>query len=195
MQTSSGPRSDHAPRPATYLGRNCRMVWNCNSGAGLDPCHRRPKSRREPSSRRHALLHMRAVRFGRQWSFPPVTCVVAEQAGSNDVVSGVGTTLGSRMEMLCGASEDFRQFSRPAVYRQTRVQGFIPQREIAVKAAPPLCDHLLTAQILQCFHGTGTPFDFVRSECATPVTDAPRLEAPARARPGNPWLRIPDRKT
>jgi len=70
--------------------------------------------RRKPSSRRHALLHMRAVRFGRQWPFPPVTRVVAEQAGGNDVVSGVRTTLGTRMEVLGRASEGFRQFARPA---------------------------------------------------------------------------------
>jgi len=70
--------------------------------------------RRQPSTRRHALLHMRAMRFGRQWPFPPVTRVVAEQAGGNDVVSAVRTTLGTRMEVLGRASEGFRQFARPA---------------------------------------------------------------------------------
>lgn len=163
MQTSSGPRSHHAPRPATYLGRSSLFDWHCNDDARLKHWGRRPNLRHQPSSRRHALLHMRAVRFGRQWPFPSVTRVIAEQAGGNDVITGVRTTLGSRMEMLCGASEDFRQSSRSAGYWQTRVQGFIPHREIAVKAAPPLCEHLLTAQILQCFHGTG-PFIRLREK-------------------------------
>ena len=162
MQTSSGPRSNHAPRPATYLGRSSLFDWHCNDDARLKPWGRRPNLRHQPSSRRHALLHMRAVRFGRQWPFPPVTRVVAEQAGGNDVVSGVRTTLGTRMEVLGRASEDFRQTSC-AGYRQTSIHGFIPHGKIAVKAAPPLCEHLLTAQILQCFHGTG-PFIRLREK-------------------------------
>ena len=166
MQASSAPRSNHAPRPATYLGRSSLFDWHCNDDARLKPWGRRPNLRHQPSSRRHALLHMRAVRFGRQWPFPSVTRVIAEQAGGNDVIRGVRTTLRSRMEMLRGASEDSRQSSRPVGYWQTRVQGNIPHGKIAVKTAPSLCKHLLTAQILQCFHGTGTPFDFMRSECA-----------------------------
>lgn len=69
--------------------------------------------------------------------------------------------------MLGSALEGFRQSTRLAIYRQTVTQGFIPHGQAAVEAAAPLCGHFLTTQILQCFHGTGTPFDFMRSECAT----------------------------
>ena len=161
----------------------------------LDPWHRRPNLRRMPSSRRHALLHMHAVPFGRLWPFPPVTRVVAVPAGGNDIVRGIRTTLGTRMEMLGGAAEDFRQASRPAGYRQTQVQGLIPHVETAVIAESLLCDHLLAAQILKCFHGTDTPFDFMRSECAASQGDAPRQEAYARARPEISWFRRPDSET
>jgi hypothetical protein len=122
--------------------------------------------RRQPSTGRHALLHMSAMRFGRQRPFPPVTRVVAVPAGGNNVVSGVRTSLGTRMEVLGRASKDFRQTSRPPGYRLKRIQGFIPHGQAAVEAAAPLSDHFLTTQILQCFHGTGSPFDFMRSECA-----------------------------
>jgi hypothetical protein len=178
-----------------HPGRRSSLLWPCDCGALLDPWHRRPNLRRMPSSRRHALLHMHAVPFGRLWPFPPVTRVVAVPAGGNDVVRGIRTTLGTRMEMLGGAAEDFRQASRPAGYRQTQVQGLIPHVETAVIAESLLCDHLLTAQILKCFHGTDTPFDFMRSECAASQGDAPRQEAYARARPEISWFRRPDSET
>jgi hypothetical protein len=138
---------------------------------------------------------MSAMRFRRPWPFPPVTRVVAEQAGGNDVVSVVRTTLGTRMEMLGSASEDFRQSTRLAIYRQTVAKGFIPYGQAAVEAAPPLCGHFLTTQILQCFHCTGTPFNFMRSECATSQVDAPWQEAIARARPEISWFHMPKRET
>ena len=154
-----------------------------------------PKLGCQPSTCRHAPAHMRAMRFGRHRPFPPVTQVVAVQTRSNDVVGCVSAPFRTGVKMLSRALQDFRQSARLATDRQTGIWGFIPYGEVAVKTAAPLFEHLLTTQVLKCFHGTGTPFDFMRSECATSQGDAPRQEAYARARPDYSWFRSPDSET
>jgi hypothetical protein len=94
---------------------------------------------------------------------PPL---VAEKTGGDDVLRRVCATLGSREEMLCSASENLRMSDTPAFRRRTIIDGVIPHRQAAIVAAAFLREHLRPADVLKCSHSTGTPFDFVRSECA-----------------------------
>jgi hypothetical protein len=94
---------------------------------------------------------------------PPL---VAEKTGGDDVLRRVCATLGSREEMLGRASKRLRLSIAPAIRRRTIIGGVIPHRQTAVIAAAFLREHLRPADVVQCSHATGTPFDFVRSECA-----------------------------
>jgi hypothetical protein len=92
---------------------------------------------------------------------------VAEETGGDDVLSRIRSTLGPGVEMLGSASEDPWFLITPASRRRTIVEGVIPHLQAAIVAAAFLRTHLRPSDVLECFHGTGTPFDFVRSERAT----------------------------
>jgi hypothetical protein len=125
--------------------------------------------RRQPSARSHSPLHMRAMHFGRPWLFPAMPNVIAVPTSGNNIVSGIHTTFRTRVEMLGRASQVLWQGFRSAVRLRDRVSSIIPHRQAAVIATAALCDHLFLSYLLQCSHDTGTPFDFVKSECATPT--------------------------
>jgi hypothetical protein len=91
---------------------------------------------------------------------------VAEKTGGDDVLRRVCATLGPRVEMFGRTSERLRLSITPAFRRRTIIEGFIPHRQAAIVAAAFLREHLRPADVLQYSHGTGPPFDFVRSECA-----------------------------
>lgn len=73
--------------------------------------------------------------------------------------------------------------------------SIIPHRQAAIVAAAFLCDHLLPANMLQCFHGRGPLIQLREKRMRGVLMDAPRQEALARARPDPSWLRSPDRET
>ena len=94
--------------------------------------------------------------------------------------------------MLCGAPKLLLKPLLAANCWQFVIQRRIPHWQAAVVTPPSLRMHLGLADIFDFSHNTGSPFNFVRSECAASETDAPRREAYARARPDFSWFRNPD---
>lgn len=126
----------------------------------------------KPPACRHSLLHVLTMRFGREWQFPPMAAVVAIPAGGNDVVGCIPPTFGAWVEMLGSAAQALHRRFRSLLSRSCS-GCIVPHQQVAVIAASPLGDHLFSADVLQCSHGTGPSFDFVRSECAASLGTLP----------------------
>src|SRR5690606_39354534 len=94
---------------------------------------------------------------------PAMAQVVAEPTSRDDVVCRVAAAVGTRMKMLCGATQDLRSNHLLGFSQGCFLSCIIPHRQTAIIAAPALCDHLLPTDVFQCSHGTG-PFIQLREK-------------------------------
>lgn len=141
------------------------------------------KLRCQPLSRCHAFLNMRAMCIWSQWLFFAMAPRVAIETGGDNVLRSVNAALGPSTQMLGSTPQHLLHSPRAADFWQFMIHCRIPHWKTAIVTLAPLRMHLGQADSLYFSHNTGSPFGFIRSECAAPGTDAPRREAYARARP------------
>ena len=102
---------------------------------------------------------------------PPhaVSGAVTVQTRGYNVGGGIFAAFRANVQMLRGA---FERRQRPTL-RSERWRGGIPHGQSAIVTAASLSDHFLSADIGELWHVKDTPFDFVRSECATSIGTLP----------------------
>lgn len=118
---------------------------------------------RQPAPLPHALAHMGAMRFRLSGGVALVPGGVAELAGCDDVVASVRAAFTAWLKVFRSASKGLC-----ASRAWHSAQLCLPHRKVAIVTAPTLKGHFGATQARDIAHGNHAPFNFVRSECATP---------------------------
>lgn len=88
-------------------------------------------------------------------------------------------------------SGDTSAWQEPDIFRARHPLGLDPTSAGRSSSTAPPAPAFWFGEYSTIFPYQGSPFNFVRSECAAPLGGAPRREAYARARPDFPWFRSP----